>query len=135
MKHDIISREDVVLLVNSFYYKVQESPVLGFIFNDIAKLNWDEHLPRMYSFWASALFNELSFTGNPMRKHIALSRLTSMTDVQFNEWLTLFYQTVDEHFEGSKADEAKARAANIARNFQRNIQATSMEDERKKIKD
>ena len=73
MKHDIIDREDVVLLVNSFYYKVQESPILGFIFNDIAKLNWDEHLPRMHSFWASALFNEQSFNGNPMRKHIALS--------------------------------------------------------------
>lgn len=124
MKHDIISREDVVLLVNSFYYKVQESPILGFIFNDIAKLNWDEHLPRMHSFWASALFNEQSFNGNPMRKHIALSKITPMTEVQFNEWLTLFYQTVDEHFIGRKADEAKARASNIARNFRRNIEAS-----------
>ncbi len=124
MKHDIIDREDVVLLVNSFYYKVQESPILGFIFNDIAKLNWDEHLPRMHSFWASALFNEQSFNGNPMRKHIALSKITPMTEVQFNEWLTLFYQTVDEHFIGRKADEAKARASNIARNFRRNIEAS-----------
>lgn len=124
MKHDIIDREDVVLLVNSFYYKVQESPILGFIFNDIAKLNWDEHLPRMHSFWASALFNEQSFSGNPMRKHIALSKITPMTEVQFNEWLTLFYQTVDEHFIGRKADEAKARASNIARNFRRNIEAS-----------
>lgn len=127
MKKDILNREDVVLLVNSFYYKVQESPILGFIFNDIAKINWDEHLPRMYSFWASALFNEQSFSGNPMRKHIALSKITSMTHVQFTEWLTLFYQTVDEHFEGSKADETKARAANIARNFQRKINAGSTE--------
>ena len=124
MKHDIIDREDVVLLVNSFYYKVQESPILGFIFNDIAKLNWDEHLPRMHSFWASALFNEQSFNGNPMRKHIALSKITPMTEVQFNEWLTLFYQTVDEHFIGRKADEAKARASNIARKFRRNIEAS-----------
>lgn len=124
MKHDIIDREDVVLLVNSFYYKVQESPILGFIFNDIAKLNWDEHLPRMHLFWASALFNEQSFNGNPMRKHIALSKITPMTEVQFNEWLTLFYQTVDEHFIGRKADEAKARASNIARNFRRNIEAS-----------
>lgn len=124
MKHDIIDREDVVLLVNSFYYKVQESPILGFIFNDIAKLNWEEHLPRMHSFWASALFNEQSFSGNPMRKHIALSKITPMTEVQFNEWLTLFYQTVDEHFTGKKADEAKARASNIARNFRRNIEAS-----------
>lgn len=123
MKKDIKTRGDVVLLVNSFYYKVQESPLLGFIFNDIAGINWDEHLPRMHSFWASALFDEQSFSGNPMRKHILLSQITTMSEVQFNEWLTLFYQTVDEHFVGSKADEAKARAANIARNFQRKINA------------
>ncbi len=125
MKKDINNRADVELLVNTFYYKVQESPVLGFIFNDIAKLNWDEHLPRMHSFWASALFNEQSFFGNPMRKHIALSKQTAMTEVQFGEWLELFYDTVDELFEGSKANEAKARASNIARNFQKQIKKSA----------
>lgn len=123
MKKDITKRDDVVLLVNSFYYKVQESPILGFIFNDIAGINWDEHLPRMHSFWASVLLGEQSFSGNPMIKHIKLSKLTTMSSVQFNEWLTLFYKTVDDNFEGSKADEAKARASIIAKNFQRNINA------------
>lgn len=123
MKQDIQNREDVIRLVNRFYAQVQGNAILGFIFDDIAKVNWDEHLPKLYAFWASALFNEQSFTGSPMTKHIALSRQTAMTEVQFNEWLAVFNNTVDELFVGAKANEAKFRAAKIARNMLRNIQA------------
>jgi hemoglobin len=115
MKRDIENREDVVLLVNSFYEKVNENKLLAPIFNDVAKINWEEHLPKMYSFWASLLLGEHSFSGNPMMKHVELSKLATMTSAEFSEWLILFHQTVDELFEGSRADEAKTRAANIAR--------------------
>lgn len=115
MKKDIEDKNDIVLLVNTFYNSVQENEILGFIFNDVAKINWDEHLPRMYAFWTSMLLNEHNFSGNPMEKHIALSRMTSMTEIQFNEWLLLFKTTVDELFEGEIANEAKFRAENIAR--------------------
>lgn len=115
MKKDIEDKNDIVLLVNSFYNAVQENEILGFIFNDVAKINWDEHLPRMYAFWTSMLLNEHLFSGNPMEKHITLSRITSMTEIQFNEWLLLFTTTVDKLFKGEIANEAKFRAENIAR--------------------
>lgn len=115
MKKDIEDKNDIVLLVNSFYNAVQENEILGFIFNDVAKINWDEHLPRMYAFWTSMLLNEHLFSGNPMEKHITLSKITSMTEIQFNEWLLLFTTTVDKLFKGEIANEAKFRAENIAR--------------------
>jgi len=115
MKKDIEDKNDIVLLVNSFYNAVQENEILGFIFNDVAKINWDEHLPRMYAFWTSMFLNEHHFSGNPMEKHITLSRITSMTEIQFNEWLLLFTTTVDKLFKGEIANEAKFRAGNIAR--------------------
>ncbi len=115
MKKDIEDKNDIVLLVNSFYNAVQENEILGFIFNDVAKINWDEHLPRMYAFWTSMLLNEHLFSGNPMEKHITLSKITSMTEIQFNEWLLLFTTTVDKLFKGEIANEAKFRAGNIAR--------------------
>lgn len=37
-----------------------------------------------------------------MLKHIELSKLTPMTEIQFSEWLLLFTQTTDELFEGKK---------------------------------
>ncbi|HMQ49445.1 MAG TPA: group III truncated hemoglobin [Saprospiraceae bacterium] len=123
MKSDISNRKDIELLVNTFYDKVRSNPVLGYIFNEVAKTDWEAHLPKMYSFWASILLDEHSFSGNPMQKHIALSKLTAMTNKEFSEWLYLFVQTVDELFLGEKADDAKLRAGNIARIMLHNIQA------------
>ncbi len=113
-KADITTREDIVLLINTFYGKVRGNNILGYIFNDVARVDWESHLPRMYSFWSSLLLGEQSFAGNPMAKHIELSRITSMTSIEFSEWLYVFSQTVDELFEGDKASEAKMRAENIA---------------------
>lgn len=115
MKKDIQNRDDIVLLVNTFYDRVRSNPVIGHIFNDIAKVDWEHHLPKMYSFWASLLLHEHSFSGNPMQKHIALSTITTLDESKFKEWLTLFFDTVDTLFEGSVADDAKTRAENIAR--------------------
>ena len=115
MKSKIQNRSDIELLVNTFYEKVRANKVLSYIFDDVAQIDWDNHLPQMYSFWASLLLGEHSFRGNPMVKHINLSKMTPMTNVEFSEWLLLFNQTVDELFKGEKAEEAKIRAANIAR--------------------
>lgn len=122
MKNDITNKHDIELLVNTFYDKVKTNKIIGHIFNDVAKVDWEHHLPKMYSFWASLLLGEHSFSGNPMQKHIALSKLTTMSEVEFSEWLSLFIQTTDELFEGEKAEEAKTRAANIARLMLHKIQ-------------
>jgi hemoglobin len=122
MKKDISTRQDIELLVNEFYNKVNQSAVLGYIFNDIAKVHWETHLPKMYSFWASVLLGEHSFTGNPMQIHVGLGRITSMTEIEFSEWISLFDATINEHFEGEIAHHAKIRAMNIARLMLANIQ-------------
>jgi len=123
MKSDITNRKDIEILVNTFYGKVRNNPVLGYIFNDISKVSWETHLPKMYSFWTSILLGENSFSGNPMKKHIALSKMTEITEKEFSEWLHLFMDTVDELFLGEKANEAKLRAGNIAQLMLHNIQA------------
>ena len=40
MKPDISTSADIRLLIDTFYDKVQADPSIGFIFNDIAKVNW-----------------------------------------------------------------------------------------------
>ena len=51
MKKDIVTRGDIEKLVDGFYNKVRKDTMLGFIFVDIAKVNWDTHLPIMYDFF------------------------------------------------------------------------------------
>lgn len=122
MKHDIENRDDIILLVNTFYNSVKKDKTIGYIFEEVANVNWDTHLPKMYSFWSSLLLGEHSYAGNPMTIHMELSKLTAMTEKEFTAWLTLFTQTVDHLFTGNKATEAKERGANIARLMQYKIE-------------
>ena len=124
-KADIATREDIELLVNTFYDGIRVHSLLGPIFNDMANVNWETHLPKMYSFWSSLLLGEHSFSGNPMATHIALSKNIPLTALEFSEWIELFNATVDGLFEGEKANEAKIRAANIARLMLFKIEAAS----------
>ena len=102
--NDIKSRKDIETLVNSFYLKVRNNEIIGFIFDDVAHVDWEHHLPRMYDFWE----------GNPIIKHILLSKKTPMDALHFDTWLALWKQTVDENFIGETANEAKQKAQNIS---------------------
>ena len=104
---DITDREDIVLLVDSFYEKVKSDELLAPKFQH---LDWPKHLPIMYNFWSSMLLGHQTYQGNPFQKHTALTINSS----HFNRWLKLFTQTVDECFIGTKAEETKSRAQSIA---------------------
>lgn len=121
MEDDIKTRDDIVLLVDTFYGKVMTNSVIGYIFSDVAGIDWSIHLPKMYRFWASLLLNEQSYSGNPLRVHVHLSTLAEMTEKEFSEWTKLFIETTDELFSGKKADEAKKRAEKIASTMLTNI--------------
>jgi hemoglobin len=114
MKKDIENIEDIKLLVNSFYDKVKADNVIGYIFNDIAKVNWEKHLPVMYNFWENVIFFTGSYNGNPMTAHVKMHSLVHFTTEHFERWIKLFTSTVDELFEGDKAELAKQRAISIA---------------------
>lgn len=125
-KHDILVRGDVVLLIDTFYNHVRKDPVIGHIFNEVVDIDWDAHMPTMYSFWCSLLLGEASYAGNPMVKHVALSKKTPMTSVEFTQWLTLFNATLNALFEGPTATMAKERAATIGELMQVKIQAAAI---------
>lgn len=111
------TRDDIKLLVDTFYAKVRQDSLIGPIFTDVAKVNWDEHLPKLYKFWADLLLGEDTYRGRPFPPHMKLNLIPS----HFEQWLRLFVATVDENFVGLKAEEAKGRALRIARNFMINL--------------
>lgn len=115
MKKDIQNRDDIIKLVNAFYDKIKTDAVLGSIFMDIAHVNWEHHLPRMYDFWENILFSTGNFDGNPMLTHKALNQKIQMDFTHFNRWNTMFNETVDALFKGETAEEIKNRAMNISK--------------------
>jgi hemoglobin len=114
MKKDIEDRHDIQLLIDSFYKKVKVDEVIGFIFTDIAKVNWEKHLPVMYNFWESILFYTGGYAGNPMELHRRLNQLIPLSPEHFKRWTDLFTSTADELFTGEKTELAKQRAISIA---------------------
>ena len=114
MKTDIRNRKDIELLVNTFYDTIKTDSVIGFLFTEIAKVNWDEHLPKMYDFWENILFYTGNYSGSPMQVHKDLHSKCPMRTEHLEHWVHLFTATVDTLFEGEKATEIKERALNIA---------------------
>jgi len=114
MKKDIRTREDIELLINQFYEKVKSDPVIGYIFTDVVKVNWNKHLPVMYSFWENTIFFTGGYSGNPMEIHKRLNQRVPLKAEFFERWTALFTDTVDELFAGEKSSLAKERAVSIA---------------------
>ena len=118
IKKDIENRADIELLIDSFYDKVKPDPVIGFIFTDIMKINWQEHLPAIYNFWEYTILYTGNYSGNLMQIHRHINDVTPLSSQQFKRWTDLFCATVDELFEGEKAMLAKQRAFGISTTMQ-----------------
>ena len=111
MKKDLENRDDVYLLVSSFYKKVRKDEVLAPFFNDVIK-DWDAHLERLTTFWEASLFLKTKYTGNPIETHIKVDtdNKNTITEQHFGLWLNLWLETIDELFEGDFAQNAKFKA-------------------------
>jgi hemoglobin len=110
-KRDIETVEDIKLMVDSFYHKVSQDKLIGPFFE---KTNWNKHLATMYNFWDNAIFYSGTYNGNPMKSHTRLHEKNPLSKKHFSQWNKLFTQTVDELFEGEKAELAKRRGTSIS---------------------
>lgn len=110
---DITNEADVRQLVDAFYAQVREDALLNPIFADVAKVDWAQHLPKMYAFWNGLILGKPGYSGRPFPVHAVLP----VQKVHFERWLGLFKATVDTHFTGEGAERAKSAAASIAHTF------------------
>ncbi|GGE95253.1 group III truncated hemoglobin [Flavobacterium limi] len=115
---DITNIEDIKLLVNTFYEKVQNDNLIGPIFNEKMIGRWPEHLEKMYRFWQTLLLEEHTYSGSPFPPHKHLP----VNQTHFDRWMEIFTETVDSLFVGKLAEEAKLRAANMAYMFNYKIE-------------
>ncbi len=114
-RKDITNRKDVNRLVKFFYEKVRRHDILGPIFNDIIA-DWDAHFKVLTDFWETQLFLKRKYNGNPVRVHqeVDLKTNHAVTSEHFGLWLNLWFETIDELFEGDTAWIAKNRAQKMS---------------------
>lgn len=114
MKADIQSRADIEKLVKLFYEKVRADETIGFIFNEVVKMDWEKHIPVIVDFWETILLDNPVYTKNAMEVHYTLNNKMPLQKAHFASWVNLFIATTDELFEGRIAALAKTRAKSIA---------------------
>ncbi len=120
---DITTPEDVKAFVDFFYADILQDDLLRPIFVDVAEVNWDEHLPIMYSFWSSMLLGARTYKGQPFPVHAELQ--SHLTAAHFTRWVQLFDHAIDTLYSGEMAEIAKQRARNIALIFQSKLGLSS----------
>jgi hemoglobin len=77
-------------LVEQFYEAIRADDMLGPIFG--AKVSdWPHHLARMKDFWTSIMLESGRFSGNPMRKHMAIGGLDA---AHFAQWQAVWDATL-----------------------------------------
>lgn len=103
-------------LVTAFYARARTDALLGPVFG--ARItDWDSHLARMCSFWASVALMSGTYHGNPMGRHLGLP----IDALHFDRWLALFEATAAEVCPPAAADHFIERARRIAQSLELGI--------------
>lgn len=112
---DLDSPAEIAEMVRRFYQDVAQDDLLGPMFNDVAKVDWVEHLPKLTAFWCRALLGIEGYAGNPFRAHSLINDQAPFTDAHFERWLDLFHDAVELGWTGPNAQRALDLAHNVAR--------------------
>jgi hemoglobin len=111
---DLDDQAEITEMVRRFYQDVAQDDLLGPIFNDVAAVDWAEHLPKLTQFWSRILLGIGGYQGNPLRSHIEINERSPFTDAHFERWLQLFGDTLELGWVGPNADRALAFATHVA---------------------
>ncbi len=93
--HASITAEQISTLVEVFYQRVHDNDRLDQLFSRIDG-RWPQHMDKMKKFWRSVLLRSGEYKGKPVPVHQQIEDI--QTD-DFQAWLKLFSQTVDDIFE------------------------------------
>ncbi|ESU23117.1 globin [Flavobacterium enshiense DK69] len=118
MKGDIQNREDLSKLLHSFYAKIRANEEIGHFFNETIT-DWEAHLEKLTDFWENNLFGVRKYYGNPVLAHVEVDEKFdhSVSPNVFGLWLNLWFETLEELFEGGNVETLKFRARKMGTVF------------------
>ena len=114
MKRDIESREELEDFLKAFYKKAFADDLIGIFFTEVVPLDLKTHIPVIANFWESVAFNKPSYRRNVMEVHQHIHHLSKIKKEHLDRWVKIFTETLDESFDGSRAELMKQRARSIA---------------------
>jgi hemoglobin len=118
-----ITRENLIVLMTSFYEKAIVDDTLGPFFvnelgDDLSDEDWVYHIGLLADFWLAMLLNEGPYWGNPSGAHFGIANLKR---VDFDRWMDLFSETTDEIYLPEVSAHFKIKAMFLAERFMRDL--------------
>ncbi|GAA3998251.1 hypothetical protein GCM10022408_06270 [Hymenobacter fastidiosus] len=111
---DIKTEGDIKTLVDALCHKATNDTLLGPRYGAAARIHWPQYLTSQYRYWSTTLLGKQLEEGEPVPALLALPT----SGPHIDHWLSLFFSTVEECFAGSKAEEAKLLARQLATRLQ-----------------
>ena len=113
-KPDIKDKTDIELMIRTFYGSLLTNEIIKPVF---ANIDFEAHMPHLIMFWSFVLLDEEGYKANVFDKHVNLD----IKEEHFEIWLHHFEKTINDLFEGEKAELAKQRAQTIAFTFKEKL--------------
>ena len=79
-------------------------------------------MPRITSFWETILLGAGTYSGGAFGPHAQLHAKAELREAHFERWLQIWFGTVDDMFQGERANVAKVHALRVARAFHGRLQ-------------
>jgi hemoglobin len=117
--HQEITEASLARLVDAFYARVRNDPLIGPLFNEAVD-DWTEHLDKLQAFWSSVMLTSGRYKGRPLPAHLKHSDRIGASE--FARWLAIWKETTDELFDAPQAEALQHKAGRIAESLSLGIQ-------------
>jgi hemoglobin len=118
---DLDSRPRIHDAVVGFYREVVFDDLLGPVFDEVAEVDWQVHIPTLIDYWCRVLLGQPMAGGPLLAPHARVHRLEPFTTEMFDRWTGLWASTVDAAWSGPLADRAKSHATRVAGTLERKL--------------
>jgi hemoglobin len=111
---DLETPEDIHKIVATFYDYLLADSSISYVFTDVVKIQLEEHLPILVTFWSQALLGTGGYYNNLTQIHLDLHHKLVLTPELFQIWLKHFNSAIDMHCQGLNCERMKTQALNLA---------------------
>ncbi|MGH9275029.1 MAG: group III truncated hemoglobin [Acidimicrobiales bacterium] len=118
---DLADRAAIHDLVVAFYREVVFDDLLAPVFDEVADVDWAEHIPKLIDFWCRVLLGQPGYRGAVLAAHRQVHDLEPLRPEHFDRWYALWVDTIDARWEGPLATLAKDHAARIGASLARSL--------------
>lgn len=88
--------------------------MLPFFLEFVSSNQLENHLEIISDFWSDILLNTQFYSNNVMQIHLNKDVYVKFESHHFTIWTSYFTETIQEYFQGEKAEIMKSRALSIA---------------------